>query len=166
MKMESLNDLFTEELKDLYHAEKQILKALPRIAKAASTQELKDAFEEHYEETKIQVERLDRIFEQLGMPSRGKKCEGMEGILSEGDKILEEKSDPMVKDAALIASAQKVEHYEMASYGTLRTYAELLGNKEVAGILDETLQEEKETDKKLTKLATSSINRQAASKGE
>lgn len=161
MKSESLKDIYIEELKDIYHAENSILKALPGMIKAASNQQLKDAFQEHLEETRVQVERLNQIFEHLGVASRGKKCEGMVGILAEGESYLKKDIDPSVKDAALIASAQKVEHYEMASYGTLKTFAHLLGEEDVAGMLEETLKEEKQADQKLTRIAERSVNRES-----
>jgi ferritin-like metal-binding protein YciE len=154
MKMESLRELFVEELKDLYSAENQILKALPKMIKAASSKELKKGFEEHLEQTKGHVERLEQIFEGLDDSPKGKKCKGMEGLLEEGKDWMEEDAEPEVMDAGLIAAAQHVEHYEMAGYGCVRTYAELLGNKRAAQILQKTLDEEKQTDSKLTNLAT------------
>src|SRR5207247_2709363 len=132
MKLESLQDLLLHELKDLYSAETQIVKALPKMAKAASSEELRTAFEEHLEETKKQVERLEQIFERLGTSGRGKKCKGMEGLLEEGKEIIDEDGDDMVKDAALISAAQHVEHYEIAGYGCARTFASLLGPEESA----------------------------------
>jgi ferritin-like metal-binding protein YciE len=161
MEMDSLRKLYVDELKDLYSAEKQILQALPRMAKKASNEQLKKAFEMHVEETRGQVERLDRIFELLGKSSRGKKCKGMEGLLEEGKEMMQEDMEPEVMDAALIASAQKVEHYEIAGYGTVRTYAQLLGENQQAKLLQQTLDEEGNTDKKLTQLAESSINVEA-----
>ncbi|HEX9943272.1 MAG TPA: ferritin-like domain-containing protein [Thermoanaerobaculia bacterium] len=161
MEIDSLRKLYVEDLKDLYSAEKQILQALPRMAKKASNEQLKKAFEEHLRVTEKQVERLDRIFEKLGKSSRGKKCKGMEGLLEEGKEIMQEDVDPEVLDAALIGAAQKVEHYEIAAYGTARTYAQLLGENEHAKLLQQTLEEEGETDKKLTQLAESSINVEA-----
>jgi len=154
MKMESLRELFVEELKDLYSAENQILKVLPKMIKAASSKELKKGFEEHLEQTKGHVERLEQIFEGLDDSPKGKKCKGMEGLLEEGKDWMEEDAEPEVMDAGLIAAAQHVEHYEMAGYGCVRTYAELLGNKRAAQILQKTLDEEKQTDSKLTNLAT------------
>ncbi len=161
MEIDSLRKLYVEELKDLYSAEKQILQALPRMAKKASNEQLRQAFQEHVEVTRMQVERLDRIFEMLGKSSRGKKCKGMEGLLEEGKEMMQEDMEDDVMDAALIASAQKVEHYEIAGYGTVRTYARLLGEEEDARLLQQTLDEEGETDKKLTMLAESSINVEA-----
>ncbi len=160
MEMESLKDLLTSELKDLYSAENQIIKALPKMVKAASSEKLKKGFQEHLEQTREHVSRLEKIFEQLGGSPKGKKCKGMEGVLEEGSEIIEEDANPDVKDAGLIAAAQHVEHYEMAGYGCVRTYANLLGMKDIAQLLDKTLKEEEETDQKLTKLAES-INVQA-----
>jgi len=162
MKLESLQDLLIHELKDLYSAETQIVKALPKMAKAASSEELRTAFEEHLEETKKQVERLEQIFERLGTSARGKKCKGMEGLLEEGKEIIEEDGEDMVKDAALISAAQHVEHYEIAGYGCARTFASLLGQEEIAELLQETLDEEGAADKKLTEIAESAINVEAA----
>ena len=162
MKLESLQDLLLHELKDLYSAETQIVKALPKMAKAASSEELRTAFEEHLEETKKQVERLEQIFERLGTSARGKKCKGMEGLLEEGKEIIEEDGEDMVKDAALISAAQHVEHYEIAGYGCARTFASLLGQEEIAELLQETLDEEGAADKKLTEIAESAINVEAA----
>ena len=160
MKMQSLHDLFVNELRDLLSAENQILKALPKMAKAASSEELRMGFEEHLEQTKGQVERLQKVFEEIDMAPRAKKCKAMEGLLEEGAEILEMNAEDAVRDAAMIAAAQKVEHYEIAAYGTVRTYAEMLGFDEAARLLQETLDEEGETDKKLTELAQS-INTEA-----
>ncbi len=165
MKMESLHDLLIAELKDIYSAENQILKALPKMAKGASSDELKAAFKAHLEETRGQVERLDRIFGILEASPRGKKCKAMEGLVEEGKDLLQEDAEPSVMDAALIAAAQKVEHYEIASYGCVRTWANRLGLEEVANLLEETLNEEKATDLKLTELAESQVN-EAAEEGE
>ena len=153
MTVDSMEKLFVDELKDLYSAEKQITKALPRMAKAAENQELRMAFETHLEETKNQIERLDRVFEILGKSATGKTCAGMKGLLDEGKEMMEETEEGSVRDAAMISAAQRVEHYEMAGYGSVRTYAENLGQKEIAKLLDETLKEEGEADKKLTKIA-------------
>jgi ferritin-like metal-binding protein YciE len=161
MEIDSLRKLYIEELKDLYSAEKQILQALPRMAKKASNEQLRQAFNEHVEVTRMQVERLDRIFEMLGKSSRGKKCKGMEGLLEEGKEMMQEDMEDDVMDAALISAAQKVEHYEIAGYGTVRTYAQLLGEKEHVRLLQQTLDEEGNTDKKLTQLAESQINVEA-----
>jgi len=160
MKMESLKELFVEELQDLYSAETQITKALPKMAKAATNPTLKDAFESHLEETREQIKRLDQIFETLGESSKGKTCEGMKGLLKEGDELMKEDADPEVMDAGLIAAAQRVEHYEMAGYGTVRTYAELLGEEDAVSLLETTLKEEKAADSKLSKVANK-INVQA-----
>jgi ferritin-like metal-binding protein YciE len=161
MKLKTLRDLYIHELKDIYSAEKQITKALPKMAKAAKNEELAAGFEEHLAQTEKQIERLDEIFEALGVSSRGEKCKGMEGLLEEGSKMMEEDASPEVLDAALIAAAQKVEHYEISGYGTLRTYAEMLGEDDAAALLQETLDEEIENDEKLTELAESSINVEA-----
>jgi len=158
MALNSLHDLYVEELKDLYNAENQLLKALPRMAKKASSPELKSAFTEHLAVTQKQVERLVQIFEELGVSPKGKKCKAMEGLLEEGKEVIEEDGDPAVLDAALIAAAQRVEHYEMAGYGCVRTFAKLLGYVDSAALLQETLDEEGEADQKLTELAETVIN--------
>jgi ferritin-like metal-binding protein YciE len=155
MKLESLRDLYVDELKDLYSAENQLLKALPKMAKAASDPKLRQGFVTHLEETRGQVERLEQIFEELETSPKGKKCKAMEGLVEEGKEMIEEDAEPAVKDAGLIAAAQRVEHYEMAGYGTVRTYAQLLGYENAAKLLQATLDEEGATDKKLTKLAQS-----------
>ncbi len=160
-KLETLKDLFIEELRDLYSAENQILKALPKMKKAAHSEDLKAAFEEHLEQTKGHVARLEQIFEGLDEKPTGKTCKAMEGLVEEGSEMIHEKAEPSVKDAGLIAAAQRVEHYEMAGYGTVRTYAEHLKMTKAAKLLQETLDEEEETDKKLTDLAESNINLQA-----
>ncbi len=152
-KLNSARDLLIHELKDLYSAETQLMKALPKMAKAASSEELKKAFEQHLEQTQEQVARLERIGEQLGESMKGKKCKAMEGLIEEGKETLEEEGDPTVLDLAIIGAAQKVEHYEIAGYGTARTLAELLGEEDVAEILQETLDEEGDTDKLLTEIA-------------
>ena len=161
MKIDSLQKLFVEELRDLYSAEKQILKALPKMMKAATAPELKAAFGAHLEETKGQVERLEKIFEELGKSPKGKTCKAMEGLVEEGSELMKEDIEPAVLDAGLIAAAQRVEHYEMAGYGTVRTYAKLLENKTAAKLLQETLDEERATDEKLSTLAEGAINLQA-----
>jgi ferritin-like metal-binding protein YciE len=153
MSLDSLHDLFVEELKDIYNAESQLTKALPKMAKAAASDELRMGFEEHLKETQKQIERLEQIFEELEMAPKGKKCKAMQGLIEEGSDIISEDGEDAVKDAALIAAAQKVEHYEIAAYGTLRTYAELLGMDDAAELLQESLDEEAATDKKLTELA-------------
>jgi ferritin-like metal-binding protein YciE len=155
MEPESLRELYVDELKDLYSAENQIIKALPKMIKAASSPELKAGFEEHLEQTRGQVERLERIFKQLKERPTGKKCKGMEGLLEEGKVLMEEYEEPELLDAGLIAAAQHVEHYEIAGYGCVRTYAELLGDNSAVQLLQQTLDEEKETDEKLTTLAQS-----------
>jgi ferritin-like metal-binding protein YciE len=162
MKLASLRDLYVSELKDLHSAENQILKALPKMAEAASSSELQDAFREHLEQTKVHVQRLEQIFDKLDTSPKGKKCLAMEGLIEEGKELTEEDVDPEVLDAGLISAAQKVEHYEMAGYGCVRTYAQLLGDDEAAGLLQQTLREESETDKKLTALADAVINLEAA----
>ena len=161
MQMNSLQELYIEELKDIYSAEQQILKALPKMMKAASDRELQRAFAQHEKQTQQQVKRLDRIFRELGETPRGKKCKGMEGLVAEGAELIKEKPEPEVLDAGLIAAAQRVEHYEIAAYGTVRTYAEQLGHSEHATLLQQTLDEEGETDKLLSALAESSINIEA-----
>jgi len=158
MKLNSLRDLFVHELKDLYSAEKQILKALPKMAKAATNEELKVAFEEHQQQTEEHVSRLEEILENLGESTRGEKCVAMEGLLEEGAKLLKADIKPEVLDAALIASAQRVEHYEIAGYGCCRTFAELLDEDEAVELLQDTLDEEKETDERLTEVAEGMVN--------
>ena len=160
MSKNSLKELYVEELKDLFSAENQLTKALPKMAKAASSDELRQGFEEHLEQTRGQVERLQQIFEQLGEKATGKKCLGMEGLIKEGAETMGEDFEDAMMDAALISAAQRVEHYEIAGYGSVIAYAELLGESEQASLLKETLEEEKETDEKLTELAKE-INVQA-----
>lgn len=161
MKLGSLNDLFVDQLKDVYSAERQIIQALPKMAKAASDPQLQQAFQEHLNQTQQQKDRLDQIFQNLGASSGRKKCAGMEGIINEGQELMDNGGAPEVIDAGLIAAAQKVEHYEISAYGTLRTYARMLGNEQVAGMLQQTLDEEAKTDEKLTTLAERGINTQA-----
>jgi ferritin-like metal-binding protein YciE len=163
MALDSLRELFLDELKDLYDAEKQLLKALPKMAKASSAPELRSAFEEHLEITRGQVDRMEQVFELLGEAARGKKCKAMQGLVEEGSELIEEKkdADPSVLDAGLIAAAQRVEHYEMAGYGCVRTFAKLLGEDKVANLLQATLDEEGEADQKLTELAETVINIEA-----
>ena len=156
-----LEELLVDELKDIYSAENQIVKALPKMARAASSPELKRAFERHLEETRRQVERLDQIGQDLEIKLTGKKCHGMEGLIEEGKEIMEEDLDENAIDAGLIGAAQKVEHYEIAAYGTARTHATMLGFTKVARLLQQTLNEEAATDKKLTQLAESVINVEA-----
>jgi ferritin-like metal-binding protein YciE len=161
MGMDNMQDLYLHELKDIHNAEKQILQALPKMAKAATHDELRRAFEEHQQVTEEQVRRLETIFDDLGQKPSGKKCKGMEGLIEEGQEILEEDADPDVRDAALIAAAQRVEHYEIAAYGTARTYARQLGFDKHAELLQKTLDEEGETDHRLTELAERRVNRDA-----
>jgi ferritin-like metal-binding protein YciE len=161
MKLSSLDDLFLEELRDLYDAEKQIVKALPKMVEAASSEDLAAAFEEHLTVTQAQVKRLEQIFTELDEKPGGKKCAAMKGLLEEGKELIEEGEPSAVLDAGLISAAQKVEHYEMAGYGTARTFARLLGHDEAAELLQETLDEEKETDRKLTELAENIVNAEA-----
>jgi ferritin-like metal-binding protein YciE len=158
MHMQDLQDLYVEELRDLYNAEKQLVKALPKMAKKASHDELKEAFTTHLDETKGHVERLEEIFGKLGKRAGGKTCKAMQGIVEEGKEMMEEDAEPEVLDAALIAAAQRAEHYEIAAYGTVRTYAKLLGDKQAAKLLQSTLDEEGKTDKLLTQIAENSIN--------
>jgi len=155
MKLESLHDLFVEELQDLYSAENMIIKALPKMIDKASAADLKGALTEHLEQTKVQVDRLDQIFDQLGdeLDRKGRKCKGVEGIIKENKTLLSEDAEPEVLDAGIIAGAQKIEHYEIAAYGTVRNYANLLGRNDWMQILEVTLEEEKQADKKLTQLA-------------
>jgi len=160
--MQNLEDLLKEDLKDVLHAENQIVKALPKMIKKTSNPELKDAMSTHLEETKGHVERVEQVMELLGMPVRGKTCKAMQGIIEEGKEVMEEDAEDDVMDAALIGAAQKVEHYEIATYGTLCTYAELLGLQEAKKLLGQNLEEEKRTDQKLTQLAESVINVEAA----
>jgi ferritin-like metal-binding protein YciE len=156
-----LQELLVDELKDLFNAENQIIKALPRMAKAASSPELKRAFEKHLVETRRQVERLEQIGRALDVKLTGKKCKGMEGLIAEGKELIEEGLDESALDAGLIGAAQKVEHYEMAAYGTARTHAQLLGHGKIARLLQQTLDEEGATDKKLTTIAERIINVEA-----
>jgi ferritin-like metal-binding protein YciE len=166
MKLQSLEDLFVDELRDLYNAENQIVKALPKMAKAASAEELREAFREHLEQTKTHVERLEQIFDDLDMKPRGKKCKGMQGLLEEGEEFIKaDKVDDAVRDAGLIAAAQRVEHYEIAAYGCACSFAKKLGNESAATRLHQTLDEESETDKRLTGLAESLVNPQALEAG-
>jgi len=162
MSEKDLSDLFVDTLKDIYYAEKQIYKSLPKMAKAAASDQLREAFEKHHDETEEQIERLEKIFELLGKPARGKKCDAIEGILDEGREDMDEYADTPALDAGLLAAAQAVEHYEMARYGTLKTWANLLGRKDAAALLEATYKEELETDKKLTQLAVGNDNSKAA----
>jgi ferritin-like metal-binding protein YciE len=162
-KMKTLEDLFHHELKDLYSAEKQLTKALPKMAKAATNEDLRTAFESHLEETEGHVERLEKILSKLGLGTRGPKCAAMEGLIEEGKEVLEEEMEDDVRDAALIAAAQRVEHYEMAGYGCARTFAEQLGHDDAVALLQATLDEERGADEKLTQIALSGVNQTAAS---
>ena len=161
MEMDSLQKLYEEQLKDLHSAERQIIQALPKMIKAAEDEELAAALEEHLEITRTQLERLDSIFADLGKKGNGKRCKGMAGIIEEGKELLEKDIDPDVLDAGIIGAAQHVEHYEMAGYGTVAEYARLLGDKRAEKLLRQTLDEEKEADKKLTQLAERRVNQQA-----
>ena len=155
MKEAKFDELFKQELQDLYDAEKQIIQALPKMMEAASSEELKSAFEEHLDQTKEQVKRLDRVFKAIGEKPQSKTCEGMQGLLREGEKMIAEIPKSPVLDAAIIGAAQKVEHYEISGYGTARTMAEMLGQQDAAELLEETLDEEKATDETLTEIAES-----------
>ena len=161
MKLDSLNTLLEEELKDIYSAEKQLLKALPKMAKKASTPELRDAFTQHLAVTRRQVERLEDVFAELGKTAKSKTCKAMKGLIEEASEVMEEEMEEFVMDAALIACAQKVEHYEIATYGTLRVWAERGGHTRAAKLLKETLLEEHEADKSLTTLAEGMVNEEA-----
>lgn len=156
--MKNLEELLEHEIQDLYSAENQLVEALPKMAKAASHPDLKAAFEKHLEETKLQVSRLEQVAEQLGIDPDGGKCKGMEGLIKEGEKMIDEDADEEVRDAGLIGAAQRVEHYEIAGYGTASYYAQMLGKREVAGLLDQTLEEEKSADNKLNSIAKNKVN--------
>jgi len=158
MATKTLDDLFYETLKDIYYAERQILKALPKMARAAQDAKLKTAFQDHKEETEGQIERLKQVFELIGKRARGKTCDAIEGIISEGEEIMEEFKDTPALDAGLLAAAQAVEHYEISRYGTLRSWAQQLGLKDAVKLLEETLAEESKTDEKLTGLAKTAVN--------
>jgi len=162
MQMENLEDLMKEDLKDLLHAENQVAKALPKMIKTASNGQLQEAFKTHLEETKGHIERVEKVMEIMGMPVKTKPCKAMQGIIEEGKEVMSEDAEDDVMDAALIGAAQKVEHYEIASYGTLCTYAELLGLKDAKKLLGQNLEEEKQADQKLTELAEAVINLEAA----
>ena len=161
MAEKTLETLFHDTLKDIYYAERKILKALPKMARAAQSPELKAAFEKHKDQTEGQIERLQQVFEIIGKPARGKTCDAIEGILAEGDEIAEEYKDKAALDAGLLAAAQAVEHYEITRYGTLKRWANVLGLKDAAKLLDETLQEESQTDEDLTTIADAAINAEA-----
>jgi len=160
--LHSLKDLFVEQLQDMYNAERQIIAALPKMIDGASSPELKEDFRNHLEVTRDQAQRLERVFAMLDLPAEEHFCAGMAGLLKEGEDVLEMDAAPAVRDAALIAAAQKVEHYEIATYGTLRTFARTLGFTDAAGLLQKTLREEAQTDELLTRVAESGINRKAA----
>ena len=162
MAEKNLNELFLDTLKDIYYAEKHILKALPKMAKAANSDELRAAFEKHYDETEGQVERLEQIFEMIGKAARGKKCEAIEGIIDEGKEVMEEYADTPALDAGLLSAAQAVEHYEISRYGTQKAWAEKLNMPQAVKLLDATLAEEKKTDETLTKIAVKAVNYEAA----
>jgi len=164
MKMKNLEDLMHDQVRDIYDAERQLVKALPKMAEAASAQELKQAFEQHLKQTKGHVARLEEVFKHINHAAKGKTCKAMEGLVEEGAEIIDAKADPEVRDAGLIAAAQKVEHYEIAGYGTLCSWAEQLQLGEVKRLLAETLQEEKETDQLLTQLAEKQVNVQSAAR--
>jgi ferritin-like metal-binding protein YciE len=160
--LNSFDDLFVEQLEDLYDAEQRLTKALPKMAQAARSTALKSAFQEHLRQTENQVSRLEQVFRIMGKSARTKTCEAMKGLVAEGEEVISAGGDPDVKDAALIAAAQRVEHYEIAGYGTARTFAQRLGRQDAARLLQETLDEEAATDKKLTSLAEQAINPRAA----
>lgn len=161
MKLNTLHKLYINELCDLYNAENQLLKALPKMAKAASSQELKNAFEKHLEQTETHVERLEQVLKELDEKPKGKICHGMKGLVEEGSEILGEEGEESVLDAGIIVAAQKVEHYELAAYGSVRTFANLLGQNEAAGLLQATLDEESETNELLNELAQGIVNPEA-----
>ncbi|HYY12993.1 MAG TPA: ferritin-like domain-containing protein [Chthoniobacterales bacterium] len=163
MKLDSLQKLFVDQLRDIYNAENQLLKALPKMTKHASSDELRQAFEDHLEQTKEHVERLEQIFRDLDEKPKGKTCQGMKGLVEEGSEILDEDGEESVLDAGIIAAAQKIEHYEIATYGTLRTWADLLGQDDAAELLQQTLDDEGDTDKRLSELAEEIVNPEALS---
>jgi ferritin-like metal-binding protein YciE len=164
--IDSLESLLEEEIKDIYDAEKQLTKALPKMAKKATSPELKTAFQEHLQQTEQHIERLEEVFGMLDLPVRGKKCVGMQNLIKEGEEMIGEAEDDATRDAVMIAAAQKVEHYEIASYGTVRTWANLLGRTDAGSLLEETLEEEKETDARLTGIAENSVNAASAAEGD
>ncbi|MFN7993234.1 MAG: ferritin-like domain-containing protein [Bryobacteraceae bacterium] len=165
MKPKTIEDLYVQEMKDLYDGEKQILKALPKMAKASTSEQLRAAFEQHLEQTRKQVERLEQIFEKRNQKPTGKKCVGMQGIIEEGSELMGEVDPSPLLDAGLIAAAQRVEHYEMAGYGTVCAFAQQLGDNQALKLLRQTLDEEKATDEKLTHLAESMVNQEAVQAG-
>lgn len=164
LKLDSLRDLLIEELRDLYNAENQLVEALPKLGEAATSSELKSAFNHHLQETRQHVTRLERIFQQIGEKSSGETCEAMKGLIKEGDVLVKAEGDPSVRDAGLVGAAQRVEHYEIAGYGTARSLARRLGENEIAETLQQTLNEEAQADKKLTSIAESQVNVQATSR--
>lgn len=166
MKIRSMTDLLLDQIQDLYGAENQLIKALPKMAKAASTESLRNAFQEHLETTRQQKKRLEQVFAELDKKPKAKKCKGMEGLLEEGKEMMEEDAEPAIRDAGLIAAAQRVEHYEIAGYGTVRTLAQQLGLEKAAQLLQQTLDEEGYTDQRLTDLAESQVNIEAERAGE
>ena len=161
MKLQSLQDLYVEQLQDLYDAENQLVKALPKMAKAASEPQLQQAFEQHLTQTKTHVERIEQIFKTMGSSPKGKSCKAMKGLIEEGEEMIKQRADAAVRDAGLIAAAQRVEHYEIAGYGCVRTYADMLGMTDASALLQQTLNEEGKTDKELTLLAERVINLEA-----
>jgi ferritin-like metal-binding protein YciE len=161
-KQKTLDDLFLHTLKDIYYAERKILKTLPKMAKAAESSELRQAFEKHREETQGQIERLEQVFESVGKRATGVTCEAINGILEEGESVMEEFGDSEAADAAMLAAAQAVEHYEIVRYGTLKTFAQELGMQDAAKLIDQNLQEEKKTDQLLTQFAEARVNKKAA----
>ena len=163
--LDSLHALLEEELKDIYDAEKQLTKALPKLAKKSSSPDLKAGFDAHLQQTEEHIERLEQIFDELEMPARGKPCKGMRNLIAEGEEMIREAEDDATRDAIIIAGAQKVEHYEIAAYGTARTWAQILGKADIASLLEETLEEEKETDQRLTGIAEAYVNMAAAEEG-
>jgi len=164
MKLDSFETLFVDQLEDLYDAEQRLVKALPQMAGAAHSPDLKTAFQQHLRETQGHVTRLEQVFQTMGRSAKSKTCDAMKGLVSEGSEVISASGDPDVKDAALIAAAQRVEHYEIAAYGTARTFAQRMGNREAARLLQQTLDEEAATDKKLTQIAEQHINLQAAAR--
>jgi ferritin-like metal-binding protein YciE len=165
MKMESLHELFMAELKDIYDAEHQVIEALPKMEKAAKSAQLKQGFRTHLRDSENHISRLEQVFSMMGKKAARKKCKGMAGLIKEGDELMKEDADPDVTDAGLISAAQKVEHYEMAAYGALRTWAKMMGHRDAARLLQQTLDEEGDTDKKLTAMAENTINERAMENG-
>ncbi len=161
MKMQNLEDVLTDELKDIYSAENQIIKALPKMAKASSNGELRDAFQQHLEQTRTHAQRIEQICQELNITPKGKKCVGMQGVIAEGAEVLDMDGSPEAKEAALIGAAQRVEHYEIAAYGTARTHARQLGHENAATMLEQTLKEERQTDDRLTNIAENEVNQNA-----